>query len=230
MKEEIKNILSQNKSAFETKDFMTFWGDGYIETFGNYPEGSENSIYENCIKPFTGKNKKCLEIGCGGGLWTNKYLLGNFDELTCIDVIPKSKNITSEKISYFQLANKDYTCSPVKTECMDFVWCFGVFCHLPNSAVNEYIKNIKRILKTNGEAVVMFGNWNKFKLFKNIENGSDYMEKAHKIGWFYMDDATIRSTLNNSGITHYKELMPEFRDSIIYGSFLNQEGSNNTIL
>ncbi len=187
---------------YNKKDFISFWGDGYIESFDGYNGFKPEQVYNKAIKPFE-KKKVCLEIGCGGGFWTNKYLK-NF-KVTGIDVIPKSKNITCK---YFELNDKDYFCTPIKSNSIDFVWCFGVFCHLPQSAVSVYVKNILRVLKKNGVAVLMFPNWDKCP--KGVKNRENYKESAYGgLGWFYIDYGEILKDIN------YKILFPEFRDTLI---------------
>ena len=192
--------------SFTKQDFINFWGDGYVETFDGY-KFTHNQIYEKAIKPFESKNKNCLEIGCGGGFWINKYLKNSFKEVTGIDVIPKSKNIDCK---YFELKEFDYFCTPIEDNSIDFVWCFGVFCHLPNSAVEEYVKNILRILKPGGEAVLMFPNWDNHSMLKDITDRENFKENITGLGWFYIDYKNILKNIN------YKDLYPEFRDALIY--------------
>jgi len=193
--------------SFTKKDFINFWGDGYLETFDGY-NFTHEQIYEKAIKPFESKEKICLEIGCGGGFWINTYLKKCFKEVIGIDVIPKSINIDCK---YFELNNQDYSCTPIEDNSIDFVWCFGVFCHLPNSTVKEYVKNIMRILKHSGEAVLMFPNWNNHNRLKNIEDRENFKEDVYsELDWYYINYKEILKNIK------YKELYPEFRDALIY--------------
>lgn len=187
------------------EQFQKLWGDGYLETFCGYSHSREY-IYSNILQPFESKEKVCLEIGCGGGVWTNRYLVPNFKDVISIDVIEKSANITNK---YFKVFG--YNCAPIEDESIDFVFSFGVFCHLSNSAQKEYFNNIKRVLKKGGEAVVMFANWDKHPSLSLEKNGTQYLEKMHGIGWYYSNEETIKEIVGE-----YKDLMPELRDTVIY--------------
>ncbi len=189
--------------SFNKKDFIKFWGDGYVETFCGY-DFTPDQVYEKAIKPY--QKGTCLEIGCGGGFWINRYLKANFKKVIGIDVIPKSKNIDCE---YFELDDKDYSCTPIKSNSIDFVWCFGVLCHLPQSAAKKYVKNILRVLKDGGVAVLMFPNWD--NCLKDVKNRENYKETVcNELSWFYIDYKTVLKDIN------YKILFPEFRDTLIY--------------
>ena len=210
-------ILKKNKSHFTSEDFKTFWGDGYIENFGGSPEGTSRKVFETCIEPFASKDKTVLEIGCGGGFWINTFLKESFGKVIAIDVIPQSKNIQIEE--YHQLPECDYECSPIASNSIDFVWCYGVFCHLPNEAVRKYLKNTLRVLKNGGDAVIMFPNWDKHPAMKDIPNRYDYCNKLNDMGWFCMDNAIIQDTINSvSGtlLEYYTDIFPDHRDTLIH--------------
>ena len=205
---EIEKILQQQKDHFTAEDFKLFWGDGYWEMFSGFPQLTGYEIYLKCIRPYLGiigKDNKYLEVGCGGGYWLNRFFKNHSLSITAIDVIPKSKNIP-DFITYYQLPDCDYTCSPIADNSMDFVWCYGVFCHLPNEAVKIYVKNIKRVLKPDGHAVVMIPNWDNHPILKivPVEEREQYKTKLHTMGWFYID------------MIEGDNLMPDFRDSLIH--------------
>jgi len=210
-----------NEYAYTKKEFSKAWGvDGYKEDFVLYnQEHNENfnTLYDKLVKPFENKQHACLEIGCGGGIWTNKMIDG-FKYVTALDVIPKSKNL-NKKVLYYELENFDYGCSPISNDSIDFVFSFGVFCHLPVSAQSEYIKNILRVLKKGGNAVIMFADWETHPYFKTIvTNKYEYQEKPSTDavgGWFYMDKKLIKEIMEKNGIIKYTDLTPFFRDRII---------------
>ena len=56
---------------FTKEQFINFWGsNGYYEEF-TYGIGIDKVI-ERTIVPFGGNYKNCLEIGCGGGVFTKE--------------------------------------------------------------------------------------------------------------------------------------------------------------
>lgn len=191
-------------SAFTKTDFIDFWGHGYIDD-----RGIGDYIFENCIQPFA-SNGVCLEIGCGRGFWANRYLKPNFSKVIGIDVIPRPVNLDAE---YHELANQDYLCSPTQSSSIDFVWCFDVFCHLPNSAVRIYLESIMRVLKADGQAVISFPNWPTHPTLRGLD-GKQYKESPNDPdGWFYMDKQLADEMVGNFEVT---QLVPEFRDLILH--------------
>ena len=201
---------------YTKEDFIRFWGDGYIEKFNSYKNQfniDQEIIYNKIIKSYENKEHISLEIGCGGGIWANKFV-NKFAQVIAIDVIPKSKLI-NKKIKYYELSNCDYSCSPIEDNSIDFVWSFGVFCHLPNNAIIKYIKNIHRILKIGGNAVIMFADWQTHPGLNHLTNGYNYRETPY-LTWFYMDKETINKILLENNIIEYDDLMPDFRDRLIH--------------
>jgi len=174
-------------------------------------------IIKLTIKLYENKEHTALEIGCGGGIWCNK-LIEVFKEVYALDIIRKQEGINN-KIIYYQLEDlQDYTCSPIADNSIDFVWCFGVFCHMPESAITIYIKNILRILKSGGNAIIMFANWENHEELKHNISISKllYREVRSPYTWFYMDKETVKKIMNKNGIIEYEDLIPDFRDTIIH--------------
>lgn len=187
-------------------DFIELWGDGYIDD-----RGIGDYIFENCIQPFI-SDGVCLEIGCGGGFWTNHYLIPNFGKVIGIDVIPKSVAL---EIEYHELANQDYLCSPIASDSIDFVWCFDVFCHLPNSAVRVYLESIRRVLKRGGAAVASFPNWPTNPSLQFFGSAEQYKETPlDSSGWFYMDRQIVDEMIGPE--IEATQLVPEFRDLMFH--------------
>lgn len=199
--------------------FTKFWPSGYVETFPNRPDLNLNlsfqQQYDKIVKPYENSTHTCLEIGPGGGVWSNKFV-DVFEKVIAIDVIAKPARLSS-KITYYELDSFDYICSNIEDNNIDFVFSYGVFCHLPVSAQTEYVKNILRVLKNNGNAIIMFADWEAHPPdLTIIENKYDYKETAHQAGWFYMDKTIIADIMNINNITNYTDVFPEFRDRIIH--------------
>lgn len=203
---------------FNKNDFINFWGpDGYKENFSNYEKWKYtiSDVVDVCINPYSKKDGIVLELGSGGGVWT-KYLIKYFSKCICVDVIPKPKNF--EIVEYIELGNKDYKCSGVENNSIDFVWSFGLFCHLSFEAKLEYLKNIKSKMKLNACGVIMFANADKY--WPDVSDLSslkkDELIHMNNNGWFY-DNPTITTELFlQSGFKNFIQLMPDFRDSLFY--------------
>ena len=199
-------------AAYTKQYFNNIWGKGYIEPFVGY-DINLNQLYEKLIQPFINDDHIALEIGCGGGIWTN-LMIDKFKEVIALDVISRPSTLNT-KIKFYELNDQDYKCSNVLDNSVDFVFSFGVFCHLPVSAQFEYVENILRVLKTGGNAVVMFADWETHPTPLN-KGQYEYKETVSNMGWFYMDTDIIKEIMDKNNISEYENIMPTFRDRIIH--------------
>lgn len=155
---------------YSKQDFIKFWGEhGYLETWDGC--GFDWSIeIKKLIMNQLGdrKDKTAVEIGCGGGYWT-KFLCENSAFLNAVDVIPKL-HLPYDNYRYFENENKQFGCPYLENESVDFVFSFGVFCHFSQAACEEYLKDIKRILRKNGTAILMYADETGLRKFYNNES------------------------------------------------------------
>jgi len=146
------------KNNYTKKDFLNFWGNnGYIETWdGHQYNWSKEIKYLVLNQLGNKKDKNVLEIGCGGGYWT-KFLCENSKNVTAIDLIP---NLPFElhNLTYIENDDMQYNCKTLQDESIDFAFSFGVFCHLSSSACESYLKDILRVLKKGGKAILMYSD------------------------------------------------------------------------
>lgn len=229
---------------YSKSDFINFWGDGYYgpsygdgPTFGN-DDGSNirKAIVDTCILPFCNQEHTCLEIGPGGGFWT-QFHVGKFKKSLLMDVIPISNNLLktcnleqdSELIEYIELDNCDYSC-PIKKNVVDFVFCFGVFCHLPYDAVLTYLKNLNSKIKQGANLMLMFGCWDRHPDLKSIPAAERmlFKNKIHSMGWSYQDKQIVNKLLKDSGLNVINhDVFPDNRDLIIHA--MKNDNFKNTI-
>jgi SAM-dependent methyltransferase len=194
---------------FTKEEFINFWADrvgGYEEGFPSY-YSYENDV-RKCIVNNSNKDFDCLEIGCGSGYWTQQFLVPNFRSVTCVDFLPSPAY--SDNMTYLQLDRADYSLSSFKNESFDFVYSFGVFCHLTNDANQEYLNNIFRVLKPNRTAIIMFANWPR----KGVPYEDRYRNNDNNGGWFYNDLETTKKMVAFSGFKSFEDLLPNFRDTL----------------
>lgn len=194
------------------KQFIEMFGYGYYEDWKGYGEDQETKIVELCLKPFFNESKTALEIGCGKGKWTS-YLSRGFRNVICLDVIPITFS-PDANVTYIELPNEDYHCIGIPDQTIDFVWSFGTFCHFGLPACEVYLESIYKKLCASGEGVITFANWNK-NGWEKIPDRFEYMYRP-KGNWFYNDDALVYYLLRKSGFQNIKDMMPEFRDTIMY--------------
>lgn len=195
-----------------TKEFFqTAWGEGYYENF-SYGVGIDQ-VCEKCLFPLI-KDKEVLEIGSGGGVFTEK-IVERAKYLTAIDVIKRPSNFTWGNFRYIELPDKSYNCEGVRSNSIDFAFSYNLFCHLPDHAIRQYLKSVNRVLRKDGSFVFMLSNYEESKKhFK--ERGfrrGDFLPNGH----FCQDIRTTDFTADWSKWDRLSgSMIPEHRDIIVH--------------
>ena len=207
----------KNKNDFTKDFFQTAWGEeGYYECF-SYGEGIDK-VCEVGLNPFFDKNKNALEIGPGGGVFTDR-MIGQFKSLTVLDVIKMPTKFNGlSNFTYIELHNHSYDCKGVDDASIDFAFSYNVFCHLSNEALTEYFKGVFRVLKPGGDFVFMIANYENSK--KNFLDVADNYKLGDltPIGHFNQSLETVKIIANKKQ-WDYKEptnLLPNHRDILIH--------------
>ena len=195
------------------QELINTFGYGYYEDWKGYEYDAEQEIVESCIKPFYNENYSVMEIGCGGGKWTLNYLSPNFKKIYALDVIPCVMSLKTN-IQYIELNEKDFYCTNIEDNSIDFIWSFGTFCHVSVFACEEYMSNIYKKLKPNGKGVIMFANWPRNFKYKNYWTKTDIYSQHGN--WYYNDEKYTIEMLTKLKYKNIKDLLPNFRDSLIY--------------
>jgi len=140
-----------------------------------------DEIIDQYVRPFLPVNAITLEIGCGGGKFSEK-LAPLCQELICTDVslsmlrrtedrLKGSKNVRFEKLNGLNLHNFD-------SESIDYVFSFDCFVHIEIEDVYCYLQEIRRVLKPRGIGLLHFANlnsdegWEKFVREARINRGN----------------------------------------------------------
>ncbi len=195
------------------KTFLKTWPGGYKENWDVYGAASgktEEEVVSKCLSGFYSKTKDCLEVGCGVGFWTEKYLAKNFRTVTAIDLLPSVK-FDAKNIKYIEVPDQDFSCFGVADSSIDFCWSFGVFCHLSLKACQEYLHSIFRTLRPGGEVALYFSNCERRPGCYTQEITADV------VPWVKNDYETTRQMLVNAGFEDTFDLMPDLFDTMIFG-------------
>ena len=125
------------------------------------PELWLKSILDNMLYKYMGEGKEILEIGPGAGRWT-EYLQPIAKRLVLVDITPKCIALCKERFAgsdnmeYHVIdSNIDF----IPNNSLDRVWSYDVFVHINPSDIRRYIKNISRVLRPGGIAVIHHGSW-----------------------------------------------------------------------
>lgn len=141
--------------------YGTAWGDPETELPLRF-------IRNRWVAPYVSKDQVAVEIGPGGGRWT-QYLLG-FKRLYAVDYYPEllkqlKKNFTKPNVVFVQNTGTDFPGVPEHG--VDFVFSFGTFVHLELPLIKAYLGNIGGILAPGGNVVIHYSDKGKIGATKN---------------------------------------------------------------
>jgi SAM-dependent methyltransferase len=147
---------------FYNIDEQRFWnnndiwldnGHEWSSSFGTTENLWNKEIFDS-VKEFRGK--KILEIAPGFGRIT-QFLSILASELIVIDLNPLCIEKTKEKLGHHVLAyftNDGKSLTGVRDNSQDLVFSFDSFVHMHANVVEEYVKEIFRVLKPDGKAFI----------------------------------------------------------------------------
>lgn len=203
------------ETDFSKDFFKKAWGDeGYYEEF-SYGVGIEK-VCSISLYPFFNPDSNALEIGCGGGVFTER-MVNKFNHLTAIDVIAEPKRFKLfESFTYIEQGDHGTDCSGVPDNTIDFCFSYNLFCHLSNTLLIEYLTSVFRVLKSGGEFIFMISNYRHSKQF--VPEGDEYnLGEMLPSGHFYQDGRTLDIIINvDQWEVLSRNMIPEHRDIIIH--------------
>lgn len=193
---------------YTKKEFLEFWGsEGYVETWEGSGRNWSPEIKELIVEQLGhSKDKVSLEIGCGAGYWTN-FLQEHSRKTYAIDLIPRPSNIHRD-VEYIENQNQQYNCNYIESNSLDFVFSFGVFCHLSLDANDKYLQDIIRVLKPNANALLFYADEIGLQKFYNDPN----IKSVDIFGQFNNSVETM-NMMNKYPIVAKRAL--DFKDSLI---------------
>lgn len=200
---------------FTKEFFQRTWGKkGYYEKF-NYGVGFD-TVCAIAIKPFFDANNNALEIGCGGGAFT-EVMVNRFWHLTAIDVIQQPDQFNMfNNFTYIEQRNQSTECEGIDNNTIDFCFCYNLFCHLSNDLLKEYLRSVFRVLKRGGDFVFMIANFEHSKV--HVPDSHKYkLGDLFSFGHFYQDDRTLDIIANPiQWEIINRNMIPEHRDIIVH--------------
>ena len=161
---------------------------------------------QKIFEPFLNGCDVMLEIGSGGGRFTS-VLLPKCKRLIATDTSPSMLSLMKKrfredgKIEYVQLDGRGLGAIP--DDSIDAVFSYGVFVHLQHWDIYNYLREIRRVLKPEGRALIHHSNtfselgWKRF----NGEVPSS-LDKPKLPGTFiFMTPDIMRELVGRAGLT-----------------------------
>ena len=109
-----------------------------------------------------------LEIGAGHGRWS-VLLEKHAGTLILVDLSPNCiefcRNLFVKRSNVIYVVNNGKTFDVVKDVSVDFIWSFDTFVHVEEVVINSYMKEIFRVLKPGGRAIIHHPDRNHYLLW-----------------------------------------------------------------
>jgi SAM-dependent methyltransferase len=132
------------------------WGDPDVWTPLKF-------IRDHYVLPFIKPEHTALDIGCGGGRWT-RQLLG-FKAVYAVDyyeeLLVEFRRSFARYKHVTPIKNSGTDFPGIAPQSVDYVLSFGCFGHINHSLIDDYLGNIKPILKPGGNVVIHYSDKNK---------------------------------------------------------------------
>jgi SAM-dependent methyltransferase len=111
------------------------------------------------IDPYFVPGSTVLEIGSGGGRWTQFFQTAG--RLFVVEFNPESFDYLRRRfpgLRFDPYRTSGYEMEGVETASIDLVFTFDVFVHLEPDGIKSYLFEIERVLRDGGVAVVHYGD------------------------------------------------------------------------
>jgi cyclopropane fatty-acyl-phospholipid synthase-like methyltransferase len=187
---------AKNLEAFKRGEIK---GESYGDQWGvpdQHP--ALKKVLEIHLLPFVKSDQIALEIGSGGGRWT-QYLIG-FKKLFCVELNESmfdsiSDRFPGKKIEFVKTSGSDIPGVP--DEIIDFVFSFGTLVHCDSPIIEGYLKSIYPLMYESGRAHLQFSDKRKPAAAANPDfadtTPESFTEMAERAGFKVevMDDQTL---------------------------------------
>jgi len=152
---------AQNYVSEEGKHLGDEWNEPEAIGFDVPADRIVSYLDEKVFAPFLGSCEVLLEIGPGGGRFT-EILLPKCNKLIAADTSPamlrllRDRFLRNPKIEYLLLNGGGL--SPIPDNSVDSAFSYGVFVHLQHWDIFNYLSELKRVLKPDGRAIIQHAN------------------------------------------------------------------------
>jgi precorrin-6B methylase 2 len=148
-----RRILKAVRTQLSNADIYGLeWGD---------PETCPPLRYarDHFLQPYISPQSTVVEIGPGGGRWT-RYMLGA-GRIYAVDYHQElldelRTNFDADNLIFVKNSGNDFPNIP--NESIDLIFSFGTFVHLDLEIIDQYLRNMRRLLKPESTVVVHYSD------------------------------------------------------------------------
>lgn len=118
-------------------------------------------VVRDYIEPYVRPDAVCLEIGPGGGRWTQFLLPAR--ELVLVDLNSEFFDYLRERFPEAQgrmrfYQTKGYELAGVSDASIDYAFSFGTFVHIEPEGIDAYLGELRRVLRPGAVAVLQYAD------------------------------------------------------------------------
>jgi SAM-dependent methyltransferase len=167
-------------SIEENRDF---WGRGYHwkdlgEEWGPKDPRWKATILELAVEPYLKPGARALEIGPGGGRFTEELLRRGPSRLTLVDLAEKCLEMCRQRFGpeprLAYLLGDGRSLAGVPDASIDFCFSFDVFVHIEKPELEAYFAELQRVLVPGGVASIHYAT---------IDRADPSIDPDPRIGW-----------------------------------------------
>lgn len=165
--------LRRFRRSDEDGHYGDHWGDPTVSSLqyrwrrlrkrDNSP-GDLSKVVKRYLRPHVTPDSVVLEIGPGGGRWT-QFLIGARD-IVLVELndqffryLRKRFRKQRRKLRFYHTSG--YELSGVESESIDFVFSFGTFVHIDPEGIDDYLGEIARVLHSGGAGTIQYADRDK---------------------------------------------------------------------
>jgi hypothetical protein len=183
--------------AKDIADFHNVWSGGYYE--GDPTDAFAASSYLGlgyvsvlyatylvCIKPYVGPDTTVLEIGPGRGAWTKTFVDLGASKVWALDAASAEHSGFYDyvgllpQVEHHQVS--DQSLREVPDNSVDFFFSFGVFCHLPEPIIGDYLRALPSKMKPGAHGFFLVAD---FDQYDTRVRQPDAIERLFELRRFY---------------------------------------------
>jgi SAM-dependent methyltransferase len=159
------NSAQRNADMWNRHDWSRFgeeWTDNVRDHRGLDPEEWKRRLVRDALEKYMPTNATILEIGPGGGRWT-EYLLLRARKLVLADVAERCLDVCRERfaddrrLDYIAVDPQAQDFLPrarLADSAIDAIWSYDAFVHINPTDTEKYLREFRRVLKPGGVAVI----------------------------------------------------------------------------
>lgn len=159
------NTLRDNYSIWNAQSWAQYgeeWTLDVSKFRGLDPNQWKADLLATMLKPYVKSNSVIVEIGPGGGRWTEQ-LLPFSDKLYLIDISEKALEVCRQRFGYENRVRFIQVCDQgdsfikreeIDDQSIDFIWSYDVFVHINPNDINKYLRDFARVMKSHSMGVI----------------------------------------------------------------------------